>query len=385
MRTTFLRFFFVLCLSTGVFAGGKEINPSPLLVIEGLGNGYSAPTVTNDRIFVTGEQEEMGYLFAYDFKGTLIWKVKYGEEWSTSYRGSRASPTVIDSLVYTSSGMGDIGCFDIVKGQKRWSVNLVENCHGGYAMFGYSVPVLIDKDRLYCVPGGSDTNVACLNRFTGKIIWTAKGSGETPGYGAPLLFRYADRNILVTFSYMSMVGLDADKGELLWNYNEMFKGVSLCNQPLFSEGFLYVVEGEGNGAAKFEISGDGSHLRKIWSNLEFDTYFGGFVKTGNFLYGSSDKHRLYWSIDAGTGKPAGSLKFKIGSTVSAGQELILYNQNGQVGMVSIDNGKMTLNKTFIISKGTGEHFAHPVIAGNMLLIRHGDALLVYDYQQLSAN
>ena len=377
--------FFILVVSFSIkdiFAGVKEINPSPVLTIEGLGNGYSTPTITSNRIFVTGELEGLGYLFAYDFSGNLLWKTQYGKEWSENFPGSRSSPAVKDSLIYTSSGMGDIACFNIKTGKKRWIVNMIRDLHGENAVFGYSIPVLIEKDKVYCQPGGADTNIACLNRYTGKIIWVSGGAGETPGYAPQLVIRHNDRNILVNFSEMALLGLDADTGELLWNYELSIKGDAPCNTPIYSEGYLYIAAGKGNGAAKFEISKDGAQLKKIWANISFDTYFGGFVMIGHSLYASSDSKRQWWGIETETGKTIDSLSFGTGATVSTGKDLVIYNQNGKVGIVGTDNGKMTLVKSFVINKGTREHFSHPIVAEGKLFIRHGDALMVYDYLEL---
>ena len=372
-------FFFI----NKVFAGVKEINPPPLLTIEGLGNGYSTPAVTSDRIFVTGETERTGYLFAYDFNGALLWKTPYGNEWSANFPGSRASPTVIDSTIYTCSGMGDIACFNTRTGQKQWTVNMIRDMHGVNAVFGYSMPVLVEKDRIYCLPGGPDTNIVCMNRFTGKIIWKSAGDGETPGYTAPLFFRHHERNLLVAFSELAMLGLDAETGEVLWTYELSLKGDAPSNNPIYSEGFIYMVAGGGNGAAKFEISQDGTQIKKNWSNDEFNTYFGGFVMIGNFLYGSSKSQPLWMSVDALTGKNVDSLSFKAGAIFSAGEDMVIYGQTGEVGLVSLNRGKMTLTGSFKIAKGSKEHFSHPLMSGGRLFIRHGDTLLVYDYQQLT--
>ncbi|MEI7663057.1 MAG: PQQ-binding-like beta-propeller repeat protein, partial [Bacteroidota bacterium] len=151
-------------VSNNFVAGAHEINPVPLLTIEGLGHGYSTPVVTSDRIFVTGEREGEGYLFSYDFNGTLLWKTRYGREWAANYPGSRASPAVIDSAIYTCSGMGDIACFNTNTGQIQWTVNMTRDLHGVNAVFGYSMALLIEKDRIYCLPGGPYTNIACLDR-----------------------------------------------------------------------------------------------------------------------------------------------------------------------------------------------------------------------------
>jgi outer membrane protein assembly factor BamB len=366
-----------------VGAGIEEIHPVPLLIINGLGNGFSTPAVTSDRIFITGEKEGTGYLSAYDFSGTLLWKTQYGNEWSANYPGSRASPTVTDSTIYTCYGMGDVACFNTKTGKNRWTINMIRDLHGVNAVFGYSMPVLVESGRIYCLPGGPDTNIACLNRFTGKIIWKSAGDGETPGYTAPLFIRHHERNLLVTFSQYAMLGLDADTGELLWTYELSLKGDAPCNKLIYSAGFLYMVAGSGNGAAKFELSQDGTQIYKTWSNDDFDTYFGGYIMVGNFLYGSSQRKRLWLSVDALTGKNVDSLPFKTGSIVSVGENMVIYTQAGAVGLVRLNKGKMTLARSFKVVEGTNEHFSHPLMAGGRLFIRHGDALLVYDYQKLT--
>ena len=377
---TFLFVFFCRAM-----AGVPEIDPTPILIIEGIGNGYSTPAITSDRIYITGEKEGVGWLFAYDLKGNLLWEKQYGAEWADNFRGSRAAPVVADSLIYTLSAMGDVTCFSTRSGEKRWSLNMIRDLRGVNAVFGYSMPVLVEKERLYLIPGGPDTNIVCLDRYTGKLIWISDGNGETPGYASPLFVRHHNRNLLITFSDMAMLGLDAESGKLLWSHELSIKGNLPCNSMIYSEGFLYIVAGSGNGAFKFKISEDGNEISQIWANEDFDTYFGGFVKIGNYLYGSADVQRHWWSIDAGTGKAADSLSFRIGATVPAEGKLVLYSQQGKIGLVKPDQGKMTLMNTFSITKGTKEHFSLPIVVAGRLYVRHGNALVVYDQQQLTSN
>jgi len=359
-----------------------EGEPEPDLRITGIGNGYSSPACSRDRFFITGEKDGQGYLFSFDFSGKELWRSIYGKEWTTSYRGSRAAPVVIDSLVYTVSGMGDIACFKSGNGEKKWDMNMTEDLHGVFAVFGYSMPVTIEGNRIYCLPGGPDTNIACLDRFTGDILWVSGGNGEPPGYTAPLFISHNGWNIIVVFSELAMHGLDAETGDLLWTYDLAFKGEVPCNKPVYSEGFLYIVAGPGNGAVKFEISKDGTRLKKVWDNIQFDTFFGGFVKAGNYLYGSSQSLRRWISLDTESGKVIGSLPFRIGAITHIGKELILYNQGGEVAVIQANEGKMTVSVSFKITEGTGEHFALPVLYDGRLFIRHGEALLVYNYQNL---
>ncbi len=91
---------------------------------EGLGNGYSAPAIDSESVFITGEIDSLGYLFSFNLQGKLIWKVGYGREWTKSYIGTRAAPTVVENLVYVCSAMGDIVCLEKNTGSTSSILNL---------------------------------------------------------------------------------------------------------------------------------------------------------------------------------------------------------------------------------------------------------------------
>lgn len=355
-----------------------ESDPPLLFEIRGLGNGYSSPTISDNNFFITGEIDSIGYLFSYDFTGKLNWKTTYGKEWATHYPGSRSTPTVIGDLIYTCSGMGDIACFNLKNGEKKWSLNLINDLGGINISFGYSMPLVIDDDKLFCSPGGEQNNIVALNRFTGNLIWSSPAKGESPGYGDPIVLTLGGRKLLVTSSEFAIMGLDANTGILLWSHNLSFKGNQLCNKPIFDGTNLYWVAGRGNGAVAVKPSEKGNNINIIWKNIEFDTYFGGFVKMGDYLYGSSDSHRKYVSVNAKTGVITDSLSFGIGSTILADNMLIFYNQQGKVGLIRPNQEHMELVSSFIIQKGTNEHFSHPVYNKDMLFIRHGDVLLTFN-------
>jgi outer membrane protein assembly factor BamB len=92
--------------------------PTLLWKATGIGNGYSSPVISGDRIYVTGEIDSIGYLFAFNKSGTLIWKTETGREWMENFTGSRSTPTLVDGLLYVSTGMGNIICFDANSGIK---------------------------------------------------------------------------------------------------------------------------------------------------------------------------------------------------------------------------------------------------------------------------
>jgi len=344
----------------------------------GIGNGYSSPAIAADKIFVTGETDSTGYLFAFNLKGRLLWKKKYGKEWKRRYEGTRAAPTLSGDFVYICSGLGKITCFESENGEIVWTVDMIKDFDGKNTMFGYSMSVVISRDLLFCSPGGDINNVLALNKNTGKIKWTSKGNGEIAGYATPIIVKFPEREILVTFSELALNCFDTHTGEILWTHKLDDFGQVPCNSPLYLNGYIYYVAGSRNGAVKLQLSDNGSSIKKIWKNLDFDTYFGGFVIVKNHLYGTTESKRNLSSVNIETGKITGTLNLGKGSIVSSKGLIYYYNERGQIAVIKPNNGKPELIKSFKIVKGTREHFAHPIIDNHILYIRHGNALLAYN-------
>lgn len=354
---------------------------------QGVGNGYGSPVFTEDGMYIMGEADSLAWLFAFDPKGNLKWKKEFGPEWVKNYNGARCAPTIVGDLIYTTSGMGNIYCFNRHSGEKKWSVSMMDDLHGQYPLFGYSEAVAIDGDRLFCTPGGRDTNVVALDRFTGKVLWTNKGHGERPGYNQPKIIRLKTRNLLVTFTAYEMLGLDTKTGELLWVHEQdnvpvaerkLGLGDTHANTVLYEDGFIYYAEGDGNCGVKLELAPDGSKIKEIWRNKAFDSYMGGFVKIGDYLYGCGTAKPGFVSLNAKTGELCKELKIGTGAVIANDGLLYFYNFRGEVMLINADPVNMEVISKFRITKGEKEHFAHPVIHDGKLYVRHGNSLQAFN-------
>jgi outer membrane protein assembly factor BamB len=355
--------------------------PAMLWQVEGIGNGYSSPVISGDRIYVTGEIDSTGYLFAYNKSGLLIWKKVTGREWMENFTGSRSTPTLIDGLLYVETSMGRIICFDAITGSEKWSVDKIRDLRGVNVRFGYSEGLLLNENLIYCFPGGTDTNAVALDRFSGKIVWVSKAMGDSTAYTSPALITLPSRKIIVNFSIHNLIGLDASTGELLWHKPLKGEGDIHANTSLYENGHLYYITGSGNGAVKLNLSEDGRYITEIWVNEKVSDVHGGFIKLGDYIYTSQYKPRRYCSIDANTGLVFDSLKFDKGTLIYADGMLYCYTEKGMVGLVKPDNGKLELISSFKMPVGTKEFFTIPVISDGVLYLRHGDSMLVYDIRQ----
>lgn len=364
--------------------------PKLLWVNEGVGNGFGSESVTSDRIYITGEKDTIGYLSALDLKGNLIWKSDYGKEWVKTFPGSRSQPTVVGDLIYVCSGLGNLTCFDAKTGTKKWVIERQKDLHGKPTLHGHSESPLVDGDKVFVTPGGKDTNVVALNRFTGKILWVSKGKSERPAYNSPLLIKLPKRSINVTLTAYNLLGLDAKTGELLWFHEqdntpltkrEPGEGDTHANSAWFENGFIYYIAGDGNCAVKLSLSDDGKQIKQVWRNNTIDNYMGGFIKLGDKIYTCTSGRKDLKTIDANTGKVLDSLKVGVGSIIYADKMLYYYNQKGEVNLIKPTPEKLELVSTFKITKGMLEHFSHPVISNGVFYLRHGKALMAYNIKE----
>ena len=361
--------------------------PAMLWLFEGLGNGYGSPTITQDKVFVNGEIDSISHLFAFSLKGELLWKSPYGKEfmgsgYSSNFPGCRSTPTVVNDLVYVFSGLGTVACFEAETGKQKWIVDMTMDYKGVSNTFGYSESLIIDGNTLFCTPGGPEANVVALDRFTGKPIWVSKASGDNVSYCSPMIITLPTRKVLVTFSINYIMGLDAKTGELLWSQKqENVKYKQQCNTPVFSDGFIYYVAGDGNGTVKLELSPDGKSIKEVWRNNQTKNMFNGFVKINDYLFIPDITQKLK-CVDIKTGQVVDSLRVNKGGFIFADHMLYCYSDNGDVNLIQLTGTKMEIISKFKCDKGTKEHFAHPVIQNGVLYIRHGKALLTYDIKQL---
>jgi outer membrane protein assembly factor BamB len=362
-----------------------EEGPELLWTFEGLGRGFAAPAVTSEGLYVNGEEDGNSYLYALDLDGKLRWKSPngkafLGEGFSSTYPGVRSTPTVYRNLVYSTSGEGQISCNNSSNGREEWTLNITDYLDGKVGEFGYSESVAVDEKYVYCYPGGASTNLAALDRFTGKIAWTQSALRDTFAYGSPVLIDLPGRRILLTTSRHYLFTLDRINGTLLASYElEGFEyDGEHCNTPVYQDGYIYFVANDvpGQGAVKLALSGDGEKITEIWRNNRVKNNFGGLVAVEGTLFTTIQGNRLV-ALDPENGSVVDTLKVPSGSLIYTDGKFIIYGNNGTIQLVGYEHGQLEPAGQGVVRGGSGQHFSHPVVANGVLYIRRGDALMAF--------
>lgn len=353
--------------------------PELITTVNGLGKGYSSPAVTNDAIYVTGMEDGTGYLYAFDLKGKSLWKEAYSEEWDTRYPGARVSPTITKNRIYFSNSLGQVFCFD-KKGNEIWSFDMEKEFDAPNLRFGMTESPLVDGDKLFCTPGSENVSIAVLNKDSGKVLKKIKGNGQASAYCSPKIINHNGRRILVTMLAESVIGVDMNSLEMIFEYEFVTKRKINPNTPLYSNGYLYLVSGYGKGGILLKLSKDGRNTTLIWEDSQLDSQMGSVILYDGHIYGSGHDNRDWYCIEFLTGKMKYSSRElgRKGNIIFADDMLYIYSEKGDLGLVKPNPKKFEIVSSFKIKEGSGEHWAHPVIKNGRLYVRHGDILNIYN-------
>ena len=367
---------------TGLKKSWPEKGPDLVWSYEGLGDGHGSIGPGKDRFFLLGMENNTGILFSFDYTGKLLWKKKYGPEFTDSYIGPRGTPVVIGDRVYFQSGHGVVHCYDYNKGEQLWSVDLQKKFGGRQITWGMTENLLIEGDRLFCTPGGVKNNVVALNRLTGETIWISPGNGQPSAYCSALYVRHGNSELIVTMTSESIIGVDARTGEFYWSVPQQQWNQIHANTPHYSNGVLYCSsehDTKNCGIVALKLSPDGKKVSILWRNEEYKNLMGGDILKDGLIFGSIYNKSTWCCIDTKDGKILHSFKgFAEGSILMAEGLFYCYGTRGEMALMSADRNSFRIISRFRIPLGNGPHFSHPVIYKGRLYVRHGNALMVYD-------
>ncbi len=354
-----------------------ESGPEILWAFEELGQGHSSPVIAGDYVYTMGMIETKGYLFKFTLEGELIYKEEYGPEFTESFFGARGSPVVVGDKIYLVSGYGHLSCLNEADASLIWKTDMVNDYGGDTIRWGYNETPVIDGDVIYATPGGKNSVIA-LNRNNGDLIWSCEGKGELSAYCTPLLFEHNGRKLLTTHTESHLLGIDPDSGELLWTQPQPNKWSVHANTPVYHDGGIFFFSGYGQGSGKLNLSEDGNSVTLAWNNVSMDSRMGGAVFVDGYIYGSGDKGREWKCIDWETGVNTWeSDSIAKGATIYADGLLFGYSDKGELSLVKANPEKFDLISVTKVTKGTEQHWAHPVIHNGVLYLRHGQALIAY--------
>ena len=373
---------------TGLLKQWPADGPKMLWSAKGIGHGFSSVAIADGKIYITGMLEENGLLTCFDMNGSRLWQVDYGPEWKRSHPGTRCTPTVNDGCVYVISGTGQVACFAADSGDKRWLVDIYGQFEGQYPNWGYAESPLVVDGKIIITVGGKKALFVALDKKDGSVIWTTPPNGDKSAFCSPVAFGWAGKTLIATMTANHIMGIDAKTGQVAFSYptsNYITGEISgnHPNTPIVKDGKIVVSSGYDMGSIQLKLSADGASVEEVWRNQGFDNHHGGIILVDGKLYGAnwqSNKQGKWVCVDWDTGEILYEEQWgNKGSLSYADGMLYCYEEkSGTVGLVKATPDGFSPVSSFQITLGEKEHWAHPVVCGKRLYIRHGDVLMAFD-------
>ena len=371
---------------TGLLKKWPETGPEMLWTVTGLGKGFSTVSIAEGYLFTAGRTGKQTYVFAYDMDGTLLWKKPNGvpsettKAFGSTYIGSRSTPTYDDGIVYHLDEFIQLTAFDYKTGEKIWYLNLLEVFDAQILDWGYSESVLIEEDRLYCCPGGKKGFMVCLNKKDGKLIWACRDIPGIAGHGTSIFADFGGYQQLINMSSNCVYGVDRKTGKFLWNSKFENKVSINVNDPIFHNGYVFISSGYGIGSKLLKLNASGEKIvpETVWKSDLMDNHHGGVILHKGYLYGAGHEANGWFCLDFMTGKQIWKSRGK-GSLFFADNMFYCFEEKGTMKLVKATYEKYDEVSSFEVPEGgEGMHWAHTVVCGGRLYIRHADKLFAYD-------
>lgn len=238
---------------------------------------------------------------------------------------------------------------------------------------------------LYVRPAGKKGFQVCLDKNDGKLIWANTDIPGVEGYSSAVVFDYGDNKHITGSSSNCYYGVDAATGRLLWKVDfENQQGLNLTD-AIAKDGYVFITSGYGKGSMLFRLkaSGDKFVPETVWQSGLMDNHHGGVILHNDYLYGSGSNSRGWFCLEFFTGKQIwNNTRGKGAITYADGMLYLLDERSGSMKLVKATPDSYESAGEFNVpSGGQSMYWAHPVVCGKRLYVRHWDKVFVYDIGQ----
>lgn len=368
---------------TGLLKKWPEGGPRLIWKYDACGRGYSGVAIARGMIFTAGdfEDDDQEHLLALNLDGKLLWKTPNGKAWWGATPGSRTTPTYSDGMLYHMNPTGRVGAFEAKSGKPVWAVDLKEKFDARWGMWALAENLVVDGDRVLCLPGGTKGAAVALDKRTGQTLWVNTEIDQRAAYCSPVLGTWQGVRQWINMTADAAVSIDVATGKLLWSHQHgrVWQNTTM---PIFHDGYVFITCGHSSGGTLLKINPDNRGVTQVWHRKDFDNCHGGVILVDGRLYGSGCRlgGKNFFAIDLLTGKTiqADRSLGKVSITYADGMLYALDHQ-GPMALVALRPDGFQVTSEFRMPReGQDLYLCHPVICGGRLYLRHDNFLYAHD-------
>jgi outer membrane protein assembly factor BamB len=339
-----------------------------------IGPGWGSFAVQGDLIYTQEQRGNDELVSAYSLTtGKPVWRhhdaVRFWE--SNGGPGPRATPTLSEGRVYALGATGLLNALDAGTGVVLWSRNAAADTGASLPEWGFSGSPLVVDDLIIVATSG---RLAAYDARTGTRRWV--GPDANAGYTSPQLATIGGVRQVLFLSGTGLLSVNPDDGKPLWQHD--WKGYPIVQPSLTPDGGILIATDQSSGTRRLAVTNGGSGWKaeERWTSNGLKPWFNDFVVHKGHAYGFDGT--ILACIDLADG----ARKWK-GGRYGGGQLVLLPDQDtllviaehGELALVGArPDGFHEIGRAPAIE---GKTWNHPVIAGNVLLVRNGEEMAAF--------
>jgi outer membrane protein assembly factor BamB len=339
-----------------------------------IGPGWSSFAVRGDLLYTQEQRGEDEIVACYKVStGEPVWRhrdaVRFWE--SNGGAGPRATPTLDKNRVYAFGATGILNALDAGNGAVVWSRNAASDTGGKIPEWGFaSSPLVVDDAVVIVAVAGT---LAGYDLATGQPRWRGPAHGE--GYSSPHLSTIDGVPQIVLLSGSGATSVAPADGKVLWDY--AWPGSAIVQPALTADGgVLAGMAGVGTRRLAVTHKAGGWSVEERWTSSGLKPYFNDFVVHKGHAFGFDGS--ILASIDLEDGH-----RMWKGGRYGNGQLVLLPDQD--VLLVLSEDGELALvgatterfKELARFRALDGKTWNHPVLVGDVLLIRNGQEMAAF--------
>jgi outer membrane protein assembly factor BamB len=339
-----------------------------------IGPGWSSFAVRGNLLYTQEQRGEYELVSCYHLTtGQPVWRhrdqIRFWE--SNAGAGPRGTPTLSADRVYTLGATGILNTLDAVNGTKIWSRNAASDTETKLPIWGFSSSPLVVENIVIVALTGS---LIAYDLNTGDIRWSNPAGGDC--YSSPHLLEIDGVKQILLQNEEGTLSVSPVDGTLLWKHP--WPGHPIVQPALTADGHILISSDERSGIRCILVSkGPGGwSVEERWTSARVKPYFNDTVFHNGFAYGFDGPRLVCIDVEDGTRKWKGGRYGRGQLILLADQDLLLVvSEKGELGLVYATPDQFS--ELARIPAITGKTWNHPVLVGDILVVRNSQEMAAF--------
>ncbi len=351
---------------------GWSLLPPEEMWRQSVGPGWSSFAVRGNLFYTQEQRGEDEVVTCYNVaNGKSVWRHRDAARFlgADANPGPRATPTLSNGLLFTFGATGILNVLDAADGAVIWSRDAASDAGMEVPVWGFASSPLVVENVVIVHVGST---ILAYDLKTGDQRW----SGTVGfGYSSPHLLKIDGVTQVLLQSGVGTTSFLPSDGTILWEYL-WDEGDRILQPAMTTDGDILLCSvSKGLRRLGIENGPGGWTIEERWTSTRLKSNFNDFVVHKGFAYGFDGTSLTCIDIKDGKrnwkgGRYGGQLVLLADQDV-----LLVLSEKGELALVPATPGQFTELERFSAIKG--KTWNHPVLVGDVLLVRNGQEMVAY--------